>query len=144
MRLNNINSIKQANEFLIKVFIPKFNEKFSVLPLRKTNFHKALNITQLNDLFNSFCIKESRVVMNDFTVQHNKKCYQILKEQKHRVLRKSKVIVKTHLNSTVELEQKGFNLNFELLLEKPLPKKKVTVSEIKKKMKKYTPSKDHP
>jgi hypothetical protein len=144
MRLANINSIKQANEFLIDVFIPRFNEKFSVLPLRKANFHKQLSNTQLNDLFNSFCIKDSRIVMNDFTVQYKKKYYQILKEQKHRVLRKSKVTVKAHLDNTIELEQKGFNLNFKPLLEKPIPKKKVTVSEIKKKMKKYIPPRDHP
>lgn len=144
MRLCNINSIKQANEFLINTFIPKFNEKFNVLPVRKTNFHKPLTHAQLNDLFNSFCIKESRVVMNDFTIQHNNQYYQILKEQKHRILRKSKVIVKTHLDKTIQLEQKGCNLNYKLLSEKPKPKKKISISEIRRKMKTTPLSSNHP
>jgi hypothetical protein len=144
MRLNNINTIKQANDFLIEVFVPKFNKKFGVQPVSKIDFHKQLTINQLSNLYNSFCIKHKRKVMNDFTVRFDNVYYQILKDQKHRVLRKSNVVVKKHLDNTICLEHKGFDIKYTALIEKPLPEKKITVSEIKKKMKKYTPPLDHP
>lgn len=43
LRLNNISTIKEANEFLEKVFLPKFNAKFMVEPRSKANLHKKLN-----------------------------------------------------------------------------------------------------
>jgi hypothetical protein len=144
MRLANICTIEDANEFLLKVFIPKFNKKFGVKASKKANYHKVLTSKQLADLNDSFCIKDTRVIANDFTIQHNNQYYQILEEQKHRILRKSKVIVKTHLDNSIQLEQKKHNLNFKLLIEKPQPKKKVTVSEIKRKMKAQTLSANHP
>lgn len=144
MRLANINTIEEANEFLLQVFIPKFNKKFGVKATKKSNYHKILASKELTDLNDSFCVKENRVVANDFTVQHNNQYYQILEKQKYRVLRKSKVIVKTHLDNTIQLEQKGNNLDYKLLSEKPKPKKKVTISEIRRKMKPTPLSSNHP
>lgn len=144
MRLANINTIEDANEFLINVFIPKFNEEFGVKPKKKANYHKILTNKQKKGLKDIFCIKDTRVITNDFTVQHDNKYYQILKEQKHMILRKSKVIVKTHLDGSVELEQKRCNLNYKLLTEKPQPRKRITISEIKNKLKGHVPPRNHP
>jgi len=38
MRLANINTPKEGNRFLKEVFIPKFNEKFSVEPAKKRRY----------------------------------------------------------------------------------------------------------
>jgi len=60
------------------------------------------------------------------------------------ILRKSKVIVKTHLDGSIELEQKRHILNYRLLIEKPPRPKRVTVSEIKNKLKGHVPPRNHP
>lgn len=73
MRLANINTIEDANEYLLNVFIPKYNKKFGVKAKKKSDFHKTLTNRQKKDLTNSFCIKDRRVIANDFTVQHENK-----------------------------------------------------------------------
>jgi len=144
MRLANINTIEDANEFLLNVFIPKFNKKFGVKAKKKANYHKILTNRQKKELVNSFCIKDTRIISNDFTIQHDNRYYQILKDPKHMILRKSKVIIKTHLDGSIQLEQKRRNLDYKILTEKPQPKKRVTVSEIKNKLKGHVPPRNHP
>jgi len=43
LRLAGISAIKEANEFLEKVFLPKFNAMFMVEPRSKADLHKKLN-----------------------------------------------------------------------------------------------------
>jgi len=73
MRLANINTIEEANEFLLNVFIPNYNKKFGVKAKKKTDYHKVLTKRQITNLNDSFCIKDKRVINNDFTVQHDNK-----------------------------------------------------------------------
>jgi transposase len=43
MRLKKISNIEEANEFLEKEFIPKFNKRFAVTPKEKNNLHKKID-----------------------------------------------------------------------------------------------------
>gem|GEM_PF-5305644 len=48
--------------------------------------------------------------------------------------RKAKITVEQHLNGEIKLSLKDKYLNFEILNARPAPKKKITMSEIKSKM----------
>ena len=74
MRLARINSVVQANEFLIK-YHPIYNAKFKVKPVSDVDVHQpTLSIRELNRIF---CIREDRTLRNDFTIAYNGKLYQI-------------------------------------------------------------------
>ena len=42
LRLANISTIEEANQFLIEIFIPKFNQQFSVVPRKQEDLHREL------------------------------------------------------------------------------------------------------
>ena len=69
LRLARISTIEEANEFVKKIFIPKHNAKFTVLPQRKGNLHKPLTEFERNNLDKIFSVQKARVVNNDFTVK---------------------------------------------------------------------------
>ncbi len=51
MRINNITTIEEANKYLTKIFIPKFNKKFGIKnPNAKSVFEKAPNIETINNM----------------------------------------------------------------------------------------------
>ena len=75
MRLENTASIEEANKFL-KEYIPIFNRKFAVEAARKRDLHRKI-LKDIN-LDMIFCIKTERALRKDFTVNHDKKLYQVL------------------------------------------------------------------
>jgi len=81
LRLHNISNSKEANEFLRKVFLPKFNAKFMVEPRSKANLHNKLNEQEKKKLDPIFSRQYTRVVRNDFTIGHKKNHYQLEKVQ---------------------------------------------------------------
>ena len=60
LRLNEIKTIPQANIFLKEVFIPKFNEKFSVAPRSSISRYKLVDPVKNLDVI--FCRKEKRKI----------------------------------------------------------------------------------
>lgn len=119
LRLNNISTIEGGNRFLEKKFLFNFNTKFMVEPRSKANFHKKLTPLETNKLDSIFSKQTKRTVMNDFTINHDKKWYQLIEEQPVTICKRDKVIVEDRLDSTVCLQLRGKYLNYELLPEKP-------------------------
>ena len=72
MRLAGIKSYKEANEFLVKKFLPWYNARYT---------HKAESIymplPKEKDLDLIFCVKKERTVNNDNTIQIHKQIVQI-------------------------------------------------------------------
>lgn len=118
MRLNNISSIKEANNFL-KIFIPKFNEKFSVVPNKKTDLHKKINKKIKALLPSIFSIQNKRKIQNDFTIMFKNKYLQLEKIQPTTVYKKDSVIVEEWLNGEIKVKIKDVYLNFFLLPKRP-------------------------
>ncbi|MDP1850440.1 MAG: ISNCY family transposase, partial [Solirubrobacteraceae bacterium] len=77
LRLAGISTIKEANEFLKKEFLPKFNARFMVEPRSRANLHKKLNEQEKKKLDSIFSRQYRKVVVNDFTISHQKHCYQL-------------------------------------------------------------------
>jgi transposase-like protein len=119
LRLNNISTIKEANEFLKNIFLPKFNARFNVEPRTKADLHKKLTKQEIGRLDSIFSRQYKRVVRNDFTVSHKKKCYQLLKEQTVTICKNDKITVEERIDGSTHFRLRGKYLNYCLLPEKP-------------------------
>lgn len=119
LRLHNISTIKEANEFLEKYFLPKFNARFMVEPRSKANLHKKLNEQEKKKLDSVFSRQYRKVVINDFTVSHKKNCYQLEKIQPVTVCKQDRVTVEERMDQTIHFRLRGKYLNYKLLPEKP-------------------------
>lgn len=80
LRLQWINNIKQANEYLQNVFIPQFNTKFSVPAKSKLNLHKLTTYSK-EDLAWIFAKQETRKLSNDFIIQYKTRVFQVSETQ---------------------------------------------------------------
>lgn len=119
LRLANISTVEVANIFLEKTFIPKFNARFAVEPVNRTNLHGQLNQKEIKRLPEIFSRQEERTVLNDFTLSFRKQWYQLAKEQPATVCKKDVVIVEERLDQTTHIRLRGKYLNYELLPERP-------------------------
>lgn len=119
LRLNNISTIKEANDFLEKTFIPNFNAKFSVLPRNKINLHVPLLLKEQKELSNVFSRKTKRVVQNDWTISFKNQWYQLTKEQPVTVCKKDEVIVEEHLDKTIQIRLRAKSLSYQVLPLRP-------------------------
>lgn len=116
MRLANISSIEEANTFLQKSsFIADHNKKFAVSPAQSGDAHMPVN---LFDLENVFCIKQSRILTNDFTITYKKRILQLSKEQKTIIRPKNEIIVRESLSGIINLSIRRTDLVFREINEK--------------------------
>lgn len=123
MRLANINTPEQANTFLENVFLPIFNNKFSVVPTKEGDLHKPLSETDKNNLVSIFSIQSTRKINNDFTIQFKNNWYQLAEIQPTTVRPKEVVTVEERLDKTIHFSLQKLYLNYTVLPARP---KKVT------------------
>ena len=119
LRLHNISTIKEANEFLEKKFLPKFNAKFMVEARSKTNLHKKLNEQEKKKLDSIFSRQDEKVVMNDFTISHKKNYYQLEKDQPVTICKRDSITVEERMDQSIHLRLRGKYLHYKLLPERP-------------------------
>ncbi len=133
-RLRGIRTIEEGNTFL-KEYLPLYNKRFSVHPREKEDFHRPL--PKGMDLDAILCIKTEGTLRNDFTVAHNRKLYQV-KDKIHA----SKVMVQERIDGSMRIYHKDRALRFKEITTRPLATRKPLA--IPKRIKPYTPPKDHP
>jgi len=119
MRLAGISSPEQANIFLKNVFLPAFNNKFAVIPVKNGNVHKKLQEQEKTNLQHIFSVHDARRVNNDFTIQFNNQWYQLTEVQPTTVRAKETILVETWLDASVHMMLKGHELIYMLLPKKP-------------------------
>jgi len=117
MRLRKINTIEQANKYLLDEFIPWYNAKYAIEPRAKTNLHNQLTKQEKNKLDSIFTRQETRVVQNDFTISHNTSWYQLLKEQPVTVQKKDKVIIEEKRDHSINIRLRGKYLNYKSIFK---------------------------
>ena len=115
VRLKNISSIEQANQYLKDVFIPWYNKKYSVEARGKSNLHKKLNEKDKKHMESILSRQTQRTVQNDFTVSFNTRWYQLLKEQSVIVQKRDRVIMEERLNGEVKIRLRGKYLNYKII-----------------------------
>jgi hypothetical protein len=119
LRLKNISTIGEANVFLEKEFLPKFNVKFMVEPRNNADLHKSLAKKEKDNLDSIFSRQDKKVVKNDFTISHQKKCYQLIENQPVTICKQDTVTVEERMDGMIHLKLRGKYLNYRLLPEKP-------------------------
>jgi hypothetical protein len=143
LRLRGIGDIAAANKFLKEEFIPDFNQRFAVVPKKKTDLHRQLSDFQRSNLDAIFSVQSQRLVQNDFTIRFKNQWIQITKEQAITVRRKDTVLMEERLDGSLAIRLRNKYLNFKILPEKP-EKMKESIAAIPAKIIITRPTANHP
>jgi hypothetical protein len=117
LRLRGISAITQANLYLWEHYIPDHNRRFAVAPATPTDAHRQLLATHRLD--QTLSLRAERTIMNDYTVRHNNKFFQVLEHQSVRLKPGNKVEVEERLDGSRHLRFKGSYLNFKPIVARP-------------------------
>lgn len=125
LRLRNISTIKEANEFLLKIFIPAFNKKFGRPAEKEGDLHRKPSKTELTDILPFiFCRKEPRVIRNDFTVSYKTSWLQILPTPRLAIRPKEDVVVHELPDESIHIFIRGKQTNFNFIHKQPIQTKR--------------------
>jgi len=117
MRLNNISSIKEANNFLPQ-FTKQFVQKFSVKPRSSVDMHRKLN-KNIN-LRKILCIKENRVLSKNLTFQYQNTIFQIKTQRSAYTLRKTVVTICERYDGSITVwDNKNKQLEYTTIKQLP-------------------------
>ena len=143
LRLANISTIGQADRFAEEIFIPKYNQKFSVVPQKKRNLHQTLTKVKKENLDKIFSIQNYRIVNNDFTIRFQGKWFQLLETQPCLVLRKDKVLIEERISGEIFISLRNKYLNFKELPCRP-EKVKMKIIGLNQNKSSWKPPSNHP
>jgi len=101
LALHRITTVAGGNTLLLNGFTDALNAKFAVAPLDPQDFHRP--VPKGLDLDTVFCFETYRVVQNDWTLRHENRCYQILKDNRPLPRPRTQVLVRTHLDGRIQL-----------------------------------------
>lgn len=143
LKLNGINTIEKANEYLIKVFIPKFNKKFATDYKKfQSVFEKSPSLKNINYIL---AVLTPRVIDNGNSIKFKGKYYQpYLNNQLKCFMPKTECLVINSFNNEllVTIDDNIYELK-ELSRNERFSKEFDEVIEVKEK-KKYVPPMTHP
>jgi hypothetical protein len=144
LRLNNINTIEEGNKFL-KIFVPKFNNQFSVVATKPEDMHRPLTRQEKINLSSTFSIKEIRRVNHDYTIQFKNNFYQLEQIQPVTIRPLEKITTEQRLDNSLKFSFKGKYLKYFLLPQKPKKQKHQTAPAVLTTHKpNWKPPKNHP
>ena len=107
MRIAKICNIEAANAFL-PGFLTKFNQKFAKAPSDPRNAHRKLLST--HNLDRIFCLKETRRLSKNLTLQYDNVIYQVLADRREYTLRKAEVTILEAKDGTIAIEHRETSL----------------------------------
>jgi len=120
MRLAGIASIEAANSFIKESnFIEYHNQRFAVPAAQLGNAHRSSKQYKLDDIF---CLRDTRVLMNDYTIRFNNRIFQLNNQQKTIIRPKDDITVVTRLNGSISLRIRKITLIFQEIKERVQPK----------------------
>lgn len=139
LRLEGINDMEKANEYLRKVFLPALNKKFEVQPASAADVHRDVP----RELKQILSWEVKRVVQRDWTVQHEGQWYQLDRRHETLALAGKRVIVRKLRDGTIQIEQQGQKLHWCKLGQRPM---RVETAAVEKKPvpQPAPPGKEHP
>jgi hypothetical protein len=117
LRLAGVASITGANHFLANGYIDDHNRRFAEEPANKTDAHrKVLSTHKLDEILS---LRTERTLFNDYTLQYQKRFFQVLANQTVRVTPRDKIKVEIRLDGTTHLKFKDAYLNFKPIDKRP-------------------------
>lgn len=144
LRLNNITTIEGANEYLIKVFVPKFNAKFA---LDYKKFESVYETSPSQEKINyTLAVLTPRKIDNGNSIKYKNKYYQPYENNQLKCFRaKTECLVIKAFNGEllVTIDEKVYELR-KLETHQKYSEEFDTIREIKKEKKKYIPPMTHP
>lgn len=143
LRLADISTMEEANIFLEKIFIPKFNERFAVVPKEKADIHRVVSKELNRKLPQIYSIQSQRKVQNDYTIMFNNQFFQLAEQQPTTVFKKDSVTIEEHLNGDVKICLNGNYLNYHILPARP-KKQNIPLAALVRQKSSWTPPADHP
>lgn len=141
LRLRNISDLHQANAFLTDHFLPEINRRFSVRPAKEQDLHRELS-AELK-LAEVLCVREERVVGNDWCVRWKSRWLQIAAEHAELRLAGKRVSVAELTDGQLLVRSGRMRLSIRQLRERPAParirQKKAVVNNVG-----WKPAASHP
>jgi hypothetical protein len=116
MRLANISTIDQANEFILKTYLPRHNKRFSVPATKQGDIHRSADHFDLDKIF---CLKDKRCLQNDFVISYKKRILQLAKHQKAVIRPGEDISVHEKFDGSLDLYIRGIRLNYMELKQRP-------------------------
>jgi transposase len=118
MRVAGVHTLKAANDYLEKEFLPWWNETLVVTPAHGADAHRPLD--KEHDLAAILSHVEKRQVTNDYTIRWDAKFYQIDRQDVRPGLRKAWVRVEQRLDGSIAVRFQDAYLRVRRCAE-PLP-----------------------
>jgi hypothetical protein len=118
LTLAKVNTIEQANAFLEKTFLRRFNERFAQVPGSGVNLHRRVpaGVT----LGAVLCVIEERSVGQDWCVRHHGRIVQIAKKHEGLALAGRKVEMLTGPDGRLQMRYRGRQLVWHELAARPV------------------------
>jgi transposase-like protein len=138
LRLGGISTLREANQYLEKTFLPQLNRRFTSRARQPGDLHRCLPAgLYLKDVLGW---QEPRVVLNDWTIRWHNRFFQVHKQHESLRLPGHRIQVFESIDGHIQLRFRGLRLRFTELprapvrqLPKPSPKRS-----------KQKPAKTHP
>lgn len=143
MRLADVKTLAEANEFICKEYIPDHNNRFGVPAKRENNAHRPLSGDLRMKLPSIFSVQSKRRVNNDYTIQFKTRWFQLEATQKTSVYKRDKVIVEERLDGATHIRFKDTYLAYHELPERPKPTP-IPVAALTRRKPDWKPPKNHP
>ncbi len=138
LRLEGIDNIEEANDYLEKVFLKDLNRKFTTQAREAGDLHRRLpEGLRLNDVLGW---QEPRHVQNNWTIRWRNRFFQIHRQHEALRLPRHSILVYEALNGQIQLRYRGMRLRFHEL-PGPLPR---APKKAPTKRRPSKPSKNHP
>jgi hypothetical protein len=135
LRLAGISTMDEANVFVQTGYIEKHNAKFAVQATNPIDAHRS---SKKFDLDKIFCMRETRMLQNDFVVVYKTRLFQLTQQQSTIIRPKNIITINEHLDGKIRLSIRKTQLHFTEIIHRQ--EKQVLVRELKH----YKPAATHP
>jgi hypothetical protein len=105
MRLVGVGTVEQANQSWEEIFLPQWEQRFTVEARRKEDAHRELGPEQRLEQILS--VRVGRQVSNDYTVSWRARTWGLAREQARPGLRGARVEIEQRLDGSVWLRFRG-------------------------------------
>ena len=111
MRIAAIASVEQADRFLRQLFLPFWNERFTIAPRTSHDAHRPLGSLRLDSVL---CHRFERAVSADYTLRLNGQRWLIPRAHVQPGLRRSRVLIEQRLDGSSWVRYRGRHLPLQL------------------------------
>ena len=143
LRLADVKTIDEANNFVCKEYIPDHNRRFGVVPRNANDAHRPLSDEFKARLPSIFSVQSKRKVHNDYTIQFKNQWFQLKDTQDVTLYKKDEVTIEERLDDSIHIRFKDTYLKYYVLPGRP-KKIHIPLVAITSQKPTWKPPKDHP